>query len=150
MTTPSNALDFLLICGKLKVNFENASLSLFISLFLLSFFVSSFLFFSLFFSFLFFYSFSFLFYSLLFFFLFFFFSFSFFLFSFSFFSFFLFSYLKLQTTKRTGWVNNHVKLPESISDHMYRMAILSFLIDDGKVDKTRAMKVRKKCNAKDN
>eukprot|EP00026_Physarum_polycephalum_P011759 Phypoly_transcript_12002.p1 GENE.Phypoly_transcript_12002~~Phypoly_transcript_12002.p1 ORF type:complete len:352 (+),score=43.57 Phypoly_transcript_12002:26-1081(+) len=48
---------------------------------------------------------------------------------------------KLKTTKRTGWVNHHVKLPESISDHMYRMGILSFLIDDEKIDKTRAMKV---------
>lgn len=47
-----------------------------------------------------------------------------------------------QTTKRTGWVNHHVRLPESISDHMYRMGILSFLVDDEKIDKTRAMKVR--------
>jgi hypothetical protein len=25
-----------------------------------------------------------------------------------------------QTTKRTGWVNRGVALPESIADHMYR------------------------------
>lgn len=36
---------------------------------------------------------------------------------------------KLKTTKRTGWVNHKVALPESISDHMYRMGIISFLFD---------------------
>eukprot|EP00275_Glaucocystis_incrassata_P001562 EC123335.1.p1 GENE.EC123335.1~~EC123335.1.p1 ORF type:complete len:192 (+),score=31.90 EC123335.1:74-649(+) len=34
---------------------------------------------------------------------------------------------KLKVTKRTGWVNHNVKLPESVSDHMYRMAIIGFL-----------------------
>ena len=38
-------------------------------------------------------------------------------------------------------MNNNVLLPESVSDHMYRMGILSFLVDDEKIDKTRAMKV---------
>jgi 5'-deoxynucleotidase YfbR-like HD superfamily hydrolase len=32
---------------------------------------------------------------------------------------------RLKTTKRTGWVNNKVSLPESISDHMHRMGLLS-------------------------
>lgn len=36
--------------------------------------------------------------------------------------------LKLQ--KRTGWVRNDVKSPESIADHMYRMAILSLLSEE--------------------
>ena len=35
---------------------------------------------------------------------------------------------KLKSTKRTGWVNRGVKSPESVSDHMYRMAIMSFLL----------------------
>lgn len=36
--------------------------------------------------------------------------------------------LKLQ--KRTGWVREGVKGPESIADHMYRMAILSLLSEE--------------------
>lgn len=31
--------------------------------------------------------------------------------------------------KRTGWVLRQVNEPESVSDHMYRMATLSFLVD---------------------
>ncbi|KAL6051264.1 HD domain-containing protein 2, variant 2 [Balamuthia mandrillaris] len=38
----------------------------------------------------------------------------------------------LKTTKRTGWVNSEVHLPESISDHMYRMAVISFLFGNEK------------------
>ncbi|XP_067016331.1 5'-deoxynucleotidase HDDC2-like [Acropora muricata] len=33
---------------------------------------------------------------------------------------------KLKSTKRTGWVYRGVSSPESVSDHMYRMAVLSF------------------------
>ena len=40
---------------------------------------------------------------------------------------------KLKITKRTGWVNHNVNLPESIADHMYRMSILAMLITDPKV-----------------
>lgn len=36
--------------------------------------------------------------------------------------------LKLQ--KRTGWVREGVKGPESIADHMYRMAMLSLLSEE--------------------
>lgn len=36
---------------------------------------------------------------------------------------------KLKTTKRTGWVYRGVKSPESVSDHMYRMAVMSFLLN---------------------
>jgi len=35
----------------------------------------------------------------------------------------------LQATRRTGWVRRGVKHPESIADHMYRMATMSMLID---------------------
>ncbi|KAI0559111.1 Metal-dependent nucleoside 5'-monophosphatase [Gracilaria domingensis] len=35
---------------------------------------------------------------------------------------------RLKTTKRTGWVRSNVNLPESISDHMYRMALIAFAI----------------------
>lgn len=36
---------------------------------------------------------------------------------------------KLKSTKRTGWVYSGVKSPESVSDHMYRMAVMSFLLN---------------------
>jgi len=48
---------------------------------------------------------------------------------------------KLKTLKRTGWVNNKVALPESVADHMYRMAMCSFLITDPALDRTRLMKL---------
>jgi len=36
---------------------------------------------------------------------------------------------RLKHLKRTGWVIRNVPDPETISGHMYRMAILSFLVD---------------------
>ena len=35
-----------------------------------------------------------------------------------------------QHLKRTGWVLRNVNEPETVSGHMYRMAIMSFLFDD--------------------
>ncbi|EDO47192.1 predicted protein [Nematostella vectensis] len=35
---------------------------------------------------------------------------------------------QLKRTKRTGWVDHGVKAPESVSDHMYRMAVICFLL----------------------
>lgn len=37
---------------------------------------------------------------------------------------------KLKTQKRTGWVREGIKGPESIADHMYRMAVLSLLSEE--------------------
>lgn len=37
---------------------------------------------------------------------------------------------KLKTQKRTGWVREGISQPESISDHMYRMAMLSLLSEE--------------------
>jgi len=54
---------------------------------------------------------------------------------------FLFVCGRLKTEKRTGWVNHHVKLPESISDHMYRMSIISFLVKDPTIDKEKCIKL---------
>jgi len=48
---------------------------------------------------------------------------------------------KLKTTKRTGWVNHKVALPESISDHMYRMGIISFLFTNTNLDRERMIKM---------
>ena len=35
----------------------------------------------------------------------------------------------MQNTPRTGWVKRNVKNPESIADHMYRMSLMSLLVD---------------------
>lgn len=36
----------------------------------------------------------------------------------------------LKTTKRKGWVNHGIKGPESIADHMYRMALMALVAGD--------------------
>ncbi|KAF4570048.1 hypothetical protein EYR40_009034 [Pleurotus pulmonarius] len=41
---------------------------------------------------------------------------------------------RLKTQKRTGWVDNNIRDPESISDHMYRMAVLAMCTSDEKLD----------------
>lgn len=54
---------------------------------------------------------------------------------------------QLKATKRTGWVETRVKSPESVSDHMYRMSIICFLVgnqdgDSGtKLNKDHCIKV---------
>ncbi|PNH07103.1 HD domain-containing protein 2 [Tetrabaena socialis] len=40
-------------------------------------------------------------------------------------------------TKRTGWVKRDVAGPESIADHMYRMALMSLIATDSAVDVSR-------------
>ncbi|KAJ6617023.1 HD domain-containing protein [Mycena sp. CBHHK59/15] len=41
---------------------------------------------------------------------------------------------KLKTQKRTGWIDNNIPNPESISDHMYRMAMLAMCSSDQNLD----------------
>ncbi|KAF8735716.1 hypothetical protein AX14_001581 [Amanita brunnescens Koide BX004] len=41
---------------------------------------------------------------------------------------------RLKTQKRTGWVNQRIPGPESISDHMYRMAVLAMCTTDASLD----------------
>ncbi|CAM9132833.1 unnamed protein product [Laminaria digitata] len=48
---------------------------------------------------------------------------------------------KLKGLKRTGWVHCGVSQPESVSDHMYRMAMCSFLVTDPKLDRSRILKL---------
>ncbi|CAH1439245.1 uncharacterized protein LOC111910455 [Lactuca sativa] len=36
----------------------------------------------------------------------------------------------LKTTKRKGWINHGIKGPESIADHMYRMALMALIAGD--------------------
>ena len=43
----------------------------------------------------------------------------------------------LKTTKRRGWVLRGVELPESIADHMYRMAMLALTVDTTKCSVNR-------------
>ncbi|XP_078332414.1 5'-deoxynucleotidase HDDC2-like isoform X2 [Crassostrea virginica] len=49
----------------------------------------------------------------------------------------------LKRVKRTGWVLRQVKEPESVADHMYRMAVLSFLVDPASsgLNKDRCIKI---------
>ncbi|KAG2011278.1 HD domain-containing protein [Coprinopsis cinerea AmutBmut pab1-1] len=46
---------------------------------------------------------------------------------------------RLKTQKRTGWVNHNVDGPESISDHMYRMAMLCMLTSDESLDVSKCI-----------
>nr|XP_019947402.1 PREDICTED: HD domain-containing protein 2 [Paralichthys olivaceus] len=48
---------------------------------------------------------------------------------------------QLKRVPRTGWVYKEVKKPESVSDHMYRMAMMSLTITDPTVDKDRCIKL---------
>ncbi|XP_027895488.1 5'-deoxynucleotidase HDDC2 [Xiphophorus couchianus] len=48
---------------------------------------------------------------------------------------------QLKRVPRTGWVYNNVKNPESVSDHMYRMAMMSLTITDPTVDRDRCIKL---------
>ncbi|KAH9924821.1 HD domain-containing protein [Amylocystis lapponica] len=46
---------------------------------------------------------------------------------------------RLKTQKRTGWVDHKVPGPESISDHMYRMAILAMCSADRDLDVSKCV-----------
>lgn len=48
---------------------------------------------------------------------------------------------QLKRVPRTGWVYRNVKNPESVSDHMYRMAMMSLTITDPTVDRDRCIKL---------
>ncbi|KAF5096171.1 hypothetical protein D0Z00_002866 [Geotrichum galactomycetum] len=48
---------------------------------------------------------------------------------------------QLKITRRTGWVDFGIVDAESISDHMYRMGIISFLTNDKSLDTNRCVKI---------
>ncbi|KAG8341112.1 HD domain [Trypanosoma vivax] len=48
---------------------------------------------------------------------------------------------KLKETKRTGWVENGIPGPESVSDHMYRAAVLCMMCPDPSLDKGRLIRM---------
>ncbi|RUS34079.1 HD domain-containing protein 2, partial [Jimgerdemannia flammicorona] len=47
----------------------------------------------------------------------------------------------LKRTKRTGWVDNGIKGPESIADHMHRMAVMAMLFDNKSLDTSKCVKM---------
>ncbi|ERN06623.1 HD domain-containing protein 2 isoform X1 [Amborella trichopoda] len=49
---------------------------------------------------------------------------------------------RLKTTKRKGWINQGIKGPESIADHMYRMALMALIAKDMPgVNRERCIKI---------
>ncbi|TDL23743.1 HD domain-containing protein [Rickenella mellea] len=46
---------------------------------------------------------------------------------------------RLKTQKRTGWIDHNIPNPESISDHMYRMAILALCASDPDLDTNKCV-----------
>lgn len=42
-----------------------------------------------------------------------------------------------QRVPRTGWVYRNVEKPESVSDHMYRMAVMALVTEDKQLNKDR-------------
>nr|XP_033795492.1 HD domain-containing protein 2 isoform X2 [Geotrypetes seraphini] len=48
---------------------------------------------------------------------------------------------QLKRVPRTGWVYRNIENPESVSDHMYRMAIMAFLVKDQQLNKDRCMRL---------
>lgn len=47
----------------------------------------------------------------------------------------------LKHTERTGWVDRDLPKPESIADHMYRMAIICFMTADESLDVARCQQI---------
>lgn len=57
-----------------------------------------------------------------------------------------FEYMKfignLKKVQRTGWVRHGVKHPESVAEHMYRMAMIAFALpSDSPLDRDKCMKI---------
>ncbi|XP_036438015.1 HD domain-containing protein 2 [Colossoma macropomum] len=48
---------------------------------------------------------------------------------------------QLKRVPRTGWVYRNVQCPESVSDHMYRMAVMALTVQDTSVNRERCMKL---------
>ncbi|XVF42953.1 hypothetical protein PTKIN_Ptkin02bG0001500 [Pterospermum kingtungense] len=49
---------------------------------------------------------------------------------------------RLKTTKRKGWINHGIQGPESIADHMYRMALMALIAGDlPGVNRERCIKI---------
>nr|XP_032649279.1 HD domain-containing protein 2 isoform X3 [Chelonoidis abingdonii] len=46
-----------------------------------------------------------------------------------------------QRVPRTGWVYRNVEKPESVSDHMYRMAVMALVTEDKQLNKDRCVRL---------
>uniref|UniRef100_A0ABK0LXT8 5'-deoxynucleotidase HDDC2 n=1 Tax=Rattus norvegicus TaxID=10116 RepID=A0ABK0LXT8_RAT len=48
---------------------------------------------------------------------------------------------QLKRVPRTGWVYRNVEKPESVSDHMYRMAVMAMVTRDDRLNKDRCIRL---------
>ncbi|XP_023415228.1 5'-deoxynucleotidase HDDC2 isoform X1 [Loxodonta africana] len=48
---------------------------------------------------------------------------------------------QLKRVPRTGWVYRNVEKPESVSDHMYRMAVMALVTKDDQLNKDRCVRL---------
>lgn len=48
---------------------------------------------------------------------------------------------QLKRVPRTGWVYRNVEKPESVSDHMYRMAVMALITEDKQLNKDRCVRL---------
>ncbi|NXL82765.1 HDDC2 protein, partial [Leptocoma aspasia] len=48
---------------------------------------------------------------------------------------------RAQRVPRTGWVYRNVAKPESVSDHMYRMAMMALVSEDKSLNKDRCIRL---------
>ncbi|OWK01374.1 HDDC2, partial [Cervus elaphus hippelaphus] len=48
---------------------------------------------------------------------------------------------QLKRVPRTGWVYRNVQKPESVSDHMYRMAVMALVTKDERLNKDRCVRL---------
>ncbi|XP_036173943.1 5'-deoxynucleotidase HDDC2 isoform X3 [Myotis myotis] len=48
---------------------------------------------------------------------------------------------QLKRVPRTGWVYRNVERPESVSDHMYRMAVMALVTKDDHLNKDRCVRL---------
>ncbi|XP_063091113.1 5'-deoxynucleotidase HDDC2 isoform X4 [Cavia porcellus] len=48
---------------------------------------------------------------------------------------------RLKRVPRTGWVYRNVENPESVSDHMYRMALMAMVTRDAHLNKDRCIRL---------
>ncbi|XP_027998648.1 5'-deoxynucleotidase HDDC2 isoform X2 [Eptesicus fuscus] len=48
---------------------------------------------------------------------------------------------QLKRVPRTGWVYRNVERPESVSDHMYRMAVMALVTKDDRLNKDRCVRL---------
>ncbi|CAG0891646.1 unnamed protein product [Darwinula stevensoni] len=48
---------------------------------------------------------------------------------------------KLKALRRTGWVKNGIENPETVAGHMYRMGVMSMVINDPQLDMNKCLRM---------